>query len=204
MQFPFSSGWLARTAESLRGQPHTRLLCFRGPRERARKWIWSAKSCSRAVSGHGHTLSVIPALMSCVSRAAQLWRFGPSRWDCFPLIPSVHAAKHLPWCRFGEPPRHAALFFFALNGESIADPEPVSLHVTQRTGLADNVPQRQPQKTSSPLASVSLLALQLYRCSIGFPNAWLMMFAILRTPTRMSRWSSCDRHFDLASLCAQV
>ena len=35
---------------------------------------------------------------------------------------------------------------------------------------SDKGPLRQQKKTSSPLASVSLLALQLYHCSIGFPN----------------------------------
>ena len=49
----------------------------------------------------------------------------------------------------------------------------------------DEILLRQPQRTSSSLPSVSPLARQLYRCSVGFAHARRMIFAILRTPTRM-------------------
>ena len=56
-------------------------------------------------------------------------------------------------------------------------------HETQRTGPSDEILQRQPRKTSSPLTSASPLALQLYHHSTGFPHAWRTTSATLRTPT---------------------
>ena len=58
-------------------------------------------------------------------------------------------------------------------------------HATQRTGPTDVSHPSRLQKTSSPLASVSVLRRQLYRYSIGFLDVWRTIFAILRTPTRL-------------------
>ena len=46
--------------------------------------------------------------------------------------------------------RSKALFFAVLHGRSITDSDPVIFHMTQRTGLTDKVPLRQPQKMSRP------------------------------------------------------
>ena len=91
--------------------------------------------------------------------------------------------------------RSEAMLFAVLNGTSTTcDP----------TGHTDRVPPRQPQKTSFPLAAVSLHALQFYHCSIFFPNVWLMIFEILRTLTNLvtilqfcavtrHQWRACVR-----------
>ena len=72
-------------------------------------------------------------------------------------------------------------------------------HVTQRTGPTDEILQRRPQKTSSPLASARPFALQLYVCSIGFPPAWRTTLAILRGEdssffaVTQQQWRACVR-----------
>ena len=58
-------------------------------------------------------------------------------------------------------------------------------HATQKSGPTDKPLPSRPQKISSPLASVCPLALQLYRCSTGFPHVWRTTSVILRTPTRL-------------------
>ena len=58
-----------------------------------------------------------------------------------------------------------------------------NFHATQRTGPTDaSLPSRL-QQISSPHASASLLVLQLYHYSIGFPPVWRTTLEILRIPT---------------------
>ena len=69
--------------------------------------------------------------------------------------------------------RSKALFHAVLDGTSISDTEPLKFSCDpEKAGLTAKLPPRQPQERSSPLASASLLVLQLYRCSIGFPHVW--------------------------------
>ena len=92
-----------------------------------------------------------------------------TRW--FPVVISEAAAKHcFSLCSTEHP--------FQIQNLSI-------FHATQRTWPTDKPPLSRLQKISSPRASVSLLVLQLYRYSIGFPHVWRTIFAILRTPTRL-------------------
>ena len=63
-------------------------------------------------------------------------------------------------------------------------------HETWKTGTTDKPLPSRPQKTSSPLTLASLLAPRLYRCSTGFPHAWLTTFVILRTQRLLFR--CCD------------
>ena len=85
------------------------------------------------------------------------------------------------------------VFFAVLNGTSTTKENQnlSNFHVTPRTGHADRLLGRQPQKTSSPLASVSLHALQLYHCSTGFPNVWLVISAILTTLMNLATTLCC-------------
>ena len=57
---------------------------------------------------------------------------------------------------------------------------------TQGIGPTDaSLPCRM-HKTSPPRASASLLVLQLYCCSTGFPQVWRTTLATLRTPTLLA------------------
>ena len=79
----------------------------------------------------------------------------------------------------------------------------------QRTGLTDKVPLGKPQKTSSPLTSVSLLALQFYHCSIGFPNVWLAIFCKLGDDSSFfaliqQQWRACVCRMLLCKLACTI
>ena len=81
------------------------------------------------------------------------------RW--LSVVISEAAAKHCPSLCSTEHP-------FQIQNLSI-------FHATQRTAPTDKPPPSRLQKISSPLALVSLLVLQLFRYSTGFPLVWRTM-----------------------------
>ena len=93
----------------------------------------------------------------------------------------------------GERGRSRALVFAVLNGTSIPDPKPVNFSRNpENWAYGQTLPLRLLPKTSSP--SVSLLALQVYRCLIGFSNVWLTILAITRTLVTTLHFLMCPNN----------
>ena len=133
----------------------------------ARAWIVAVMSCCLVrLSNGGLSLpdeTVSRSFPACTQQRICRVPLGPAastRW--LSVVTSAAAAKHcFSLCSIEHP----------LQIQNLS-----SFHVTQRTGRSDKVSLRRPQKTSLPLASVSLLALQLYHWSIGFSNVWVAIF----------------------------
>ena len=109
--------------------------------------------------------------------------------------------------------RSKALFFAVPNGTSISDPEPVGFSCDPENWAygqsTSKSPPRRPQKSSSPLASVSPLVLQLYHCSIGFPQSCGARFTQSEDPDALGddsfavtqqQWRACVRRMLLCEL----
>ena len=149
-----------------------------GPRRRARCDRHEARaefvafiSCClvRPSNGGPGPLSHCQRARSEVFAVVPLQRAAWTRW--LSVVISEAAAKH---CFSLCPTEHP----FQIQNLSM-------FHATQRIGLTDKPPPSRLQKVSSPLASAFSLALQLYHCSIGFPDAWRTTSAIQRTPSRL-------------------
>ena len=156
-----------------------RILMPASPRRRAR--------CDRHEARAGNV-----ALMSCclVRLSNEVWAFlvklshyQRAQRELFAVVPLLRAAW-IHWLSVVISEAAAKHFFGVLNGTSISDPEPVNFHAPENWAY-DKPHPIPPQEKSSPLASVSPLAPQLYHYSIGFPLVWRTIFAILRSPTRL-------------------
>ena len=102
------------------------------------------------------------------------------------LIASVHAAKHLPWCRVSEPPgpagfqrgqerpQQSTVFFAVLDGTSTSGPEPQFFMRPRELGQRNRVNRKSYHLRSHQFFP---LVLHLYRYSIGFPHLWRTIFA---------------------------
>ena len=147
----------------------TRTVC---DRHEAQAGIVALKSCClvRLSTGGLGTLDEIALSSSaCTQRSVCRGAAPASRLD--PLTLS------------GDKRGRSKVFFFAvLNGSSVPDPEPVSSSCDpDKTGTTDDIPQRHPRKTSSPLASAFRLA---SRCNntiarLASQMRWRTTFAIL-------------------------
>ena len=113
------------------------------------------------------------------------WRAAWTRW--LSVVISAAAAK--------------AMFIAVLNGTALSSPEPVSFSCDPESWACGQATSESTAKDIISLASVSPLALQLHRCSIGSLHACHTIFAILRTPTRFfsffavtqQQWRACVR-----------
>ena len=155
-----------------------RIPMLASPRRRAR--------CDRrAVTATKHEPGLWPACRVVSNGSAMevwvLWmrllsHYQRARGEVFAVVPLLRAAFSC-WLSVVRREAAAKLCVSLCSTEQPSQIQNQSFfHATQRTGSTDKPLLSRPQKISSPLASASPLARQLYRCSIGFPHAWLTTF----------------------------
>ena len=111
---------------------------------------------------HDARAGIVALLSCCLARLSNAGLFSPSETAFLSLL----ACTQQGICRgavFGKPPRQGASTEHPLRIQNLS--------IFSSSELSPKQPQGHD------------LALQLYHCSIGFPNVWLAISATLRTPT---------------------
>ena len=122
-------------------------------------------------------------LVFCRNDSGERWRSCCKAWRCRRW--TIGSRTSFGLSRDGVQRNVLVMGPVSLGENSIEIQNLSVVHAIQATGPTDDILQRHPGKTSSPLASAVPLALQLHHCSIGFPDAWRTTYAIQRTPSRL-------------------